>query len=545
MNEPFIINQFFVFLITIIGLWLGFWVLLANKKTRINQLFFLVTILIILWNIFAYLGFSSAEPEKAIMWYRFNSAIIFLFFLTTYFFTIYFPKKIQENKILTKIIIFLCSTFFFFSIFTGLIIKDVIIEDWGAEIVFGLLGDFVFKGLSILFIIIILYLLFKKYFVLEQKEKLKIQYVIVGIVIFGLFNTIFNIIFPLILGTVKYQHFGDFSAIFLLGFFAYSIVKHQLFEIRAVLTSLFVALITILLAIDLFLFTPEFWLQILKGLALIIFLFFGYFLVKSVLLEIKRREELESLTTELQVAYIKLNAANLKLQKLDQTKSEFISIASHQLRTPLTAIKGYISMIIDGTYGKLTEDFTKPMEKVYQSNERLIKLVNDLLNLSRLEAGKIKFEPSPCSLEKIIDGVVDELKINAQKKNLNLEIEKPLEKLPEIMVDENKVRQVLLNILDNAIKYTQQGGIVIKFQKRGSYQQIKISDTGEGMTKDEIEELFQAFSRTGAGNRLHFEGAGIGLYVAKKFVEMHQGEVWAESLGKSKGSTFYIKLPTK
>jgi signal transduction histidine kinase len=542
MNDFLIINQIFVFLIVTIGLWLGFWALFADRKNRLNQIFFIITLLIIFWNIFAYLGFSANESEKAVIWYRLNFGMVSLFFLAAYFFVIYFPKKITENNFLSKIVIFLTVISFFLSIFTDLIVKNTIIKEWGAEIVFGSLGFIPFKGFSALLIIIILYCLFKKYFILEKQEKLKIQYVLIGVLIFALFNTVFNIIFPLVLGTVKYQHFGDFSAIFLLGFFAYAIVKHQLFEIKVVLTSLLVGLIAILLAVDLFLFTPDLWIQIIKGFILIIFLFFGYYLIRSVLREIKRREELEDLTLKLQVSNVKLEATYKKLEKLDKAKSEFISITSHQLRTPLTAIKGYISMIIDGTYGELREEAKRPMENVYRSNERLIKLVNQLLNLSKLEAGKIQFEPKPCSLEKIVSEVIDELKINAEKKGLSLRMEKT-EDLPETLIDEDKLRQVLLNLLDNAIKYTQRGGVVIELKKRYNYQEIRISDTGEGMTGEEIKDLFQSFSRASAGTQLHIEGAGIGLYIAKKFIEMHQGKIWAESPGKGKGSTFYIQLP--
>jgi signal transduction histidine kinase len=145
----------------------------------------------------------------------------------------------------------------------------------------------------------------------------------------------------------------------------------------------------------------------------------------------------------------------------------------------------------------------------------------------------------------MISGVIEELKINAKKKGLYLKIIKPPEPLPKIMVDRDKLRQVILNIIDNAIKYTKKGGITIKIQSLKSKIQIIIQDTGEGMTKNEIKSLFQMFSRATAGTQLHTEGAGIGLYVAKRFIEMHNGRIWAESGGKGKGSTFYIELPIK
>jgi signal transduction histidine kinase len=259
-----------------------------------------------------------------------------------------------------------------------------------------------------------------------------------------------------------------------------------------------------------------------KFIIFLVFLYFGYLLIKSVILEIQRRQEIE---------------------KIDKAKSEFISIASHQLRTPLTAVKGYISMILDGTYGQLAEKQAKPLENVYQSNERLIRLVNDLLNLSRLDAGKIEFSPELISLEEMVSDIIEELRINAEKKGLYIKMVKPQEPLPKIMVDQDKLRQVILNIVDNAIKYTKEGGVTFELKKLDEQEEIKVSDTGEGMDEKELNSLFQMFSRATAGTQLHAEGAGLGLYVARQFIEMHEGKIWAESPGKSRGSTFYIQLP--
>jgi len=189
-----------------------------------------------------------------------------------------------------------------------------------------------------------------------------------------------------------------------------------------------------------------------------------------------------------------LKMALESLKKLDEAKSEFISIASHQLRTPLTAIKGYISMILEGSYGKIVEKARTPMENVYKSNERLIDLVNNLLSISRIESGKMEFEPEEASIEEVIDGVVFDMKINAEKKELYLKWEKCEPALPRILLDKDKMRQVILNLVDNAIKYTKKGGITIKCQTSNDKLQIVISDTGGGMTKEELAKIFESFS---------------------------------------------------
>jgi signal transduction histidine kinase len=202
-------------------------------------------------------------------------------------------------------------------------------------------------------------------------------------------------------------------------------------------------------------------------------------------------------------------------------------------------------MILEGSYGKVVERARIPMENVYKSNERLINLVNDLLSISRIESGKMEFKPEKASIEDVIDGVINDLKITAEKKKLYLKWEKPEPTIPHFLLDSDKMRQVILNLVDNAIKYTKKGGITIKCQMSDVKCQIVISDTGGGMTPDEIAKIFESFSRGTVGVKAYTEGAGLGLYIARKFVEMHGGKMWAESEGRDKGSAFNIELPVK
>ena len=240
-----------------------------------------------------------------------------------------------------------------------------------------------------------------------------------------------------------------------------------------------------------------------------------------------------------------LQAAYEDLKRLDRAKSEFISIASHQLRTPLAVIKGFISMVAGGTYGQIPRKAKKRMEDVYQSNERLIKLVDDLLSVSRIEAGKMELKPKRVSLEDIISSIVNELKPEAEEKALYLKWQKPKKPLPKISVDEDKVRQALFNVIDNAIRYTEEGGVTIELTSHNSSLLTKVSDTGVGLTKKELTYLFESFSRGKAGAQFWPEGIGLGLYITRRFLEMHNGKIWAESKGKGKGSTFFIELPVK
>ena len=265
---------------------------------------------------------------------------------------------------------------------------------------------------------------------------------------------------------------------------------------------------------------------------------FGILLIRSVRREVEQREELQGLTKQLEFA-------NRELKRLDKAKSEFISIASHQMRTPLTAIKGYMSLLREGTYGKLVQKMEKPIANVYASNERLIRLVNDLLSLSRLESGKLEIKWEPTRLEETIQSIVDELNIKAEQKKLKLVFVKPEKALPVFLLDEEKIRNVILNVIDNAIRYTDKGSITVRTRLFPGKLRILISDTGAGMTQDELQKLFQSFTRGSAGSKAWSEGSGLGLYIAKQFVEMHKGKIWAESEGIGKGSTFIIELPSQ
>ncbi len=529
------INQIFIFLTVGLGFWLGFWVYFADKKNKINQFFFLFTIAMVLYLSFGYLSHHSTQLSYALLWKKLFLASVALFIIFTYLFSVYFPRKGKRYLILDAIVLSTEISFFFLSIFTDLIIKDIELKEWGTNVVWGE-GKNILFGIMILFTFLIVGQIAKKYFTLSTKEKLQVQYFLIGTFVFALANIIFNMIFPAWRNTYEYHYFGDYSTIFLLGFTAYAIVKRELFDIKIVITSIFVSLIAILLTLDTLLFTEVFSIQILKGVALLIFLIFGHMLIKSVVAEVKRRKELE---------------------KLSRAKSEFISMASHQLRTPLTAIKGYSSLMLEGTYGKFNERQKKVFKNIFTSSERLIKIVNDLLSISKIELGKVILEKAPVKIEKLIDSVYQEMKPRAREKGLKFIWQKPKKPLPKINIDSLKIRQAIFNLIDNAIKYTEKGSITIKIQNLTSPKgksltsygagkiQIIISDTGRGFTKEEKNRIFELFVRGRAGIDTFVEGTGIGLNVARKFVELHGGKVQAESQGKGKGTTFYIELPVE
>ena len=519
-----LLETILVSVIVLASAFLGFSVYFKNKKELINRYFLIISLLSAIWISAAYLSefFILIDPPLTIFLSKITYASVIWWVIFLLFFVLVFPqkKKIISAKLFKGLFISVGIVLSSLILFTSLLVENIKIQPWGFDVVYGKIFP-LFATFATLLMIIALINFIESYIKVKGFQREQLKYFFLGFGIFLIALIFFNVGFLIFTGAEKYYRFGNYSAIFFLGFTAYAIAARQLFDIRVILSEILVGVIAIILFIQMMVAGPV-WLKILNGSVFILFCLFGYFLVKSVIREIELRQEVE---------------------KLSSAKSEFISIASHQLRTPLTTIKGYISMMLEKSYGQPPDKMEKPLENIYASNERLIKLVNDLLNLSRLEAGKIEFNPELTSLEELVSGIIKDLRINIEKKGLDIKIVKPSEPLPKIMLDQDKIRQVILNIVDNAVKYTREGGITIKLEKLNSEEQIKVSDTGEGMDEKEIQSLFRVFSRATAGIQLHTEGAGIGLYIARQFVEMHGGKIWAESPGKRKGSTFIVQLP--
>ncbi|HEX5797623.1 MAG TPA: ATP-binding protein [Candidatus Saccharimonadales bacterium] len=261
-----------------------------------------------------------------------------------------------------------------------------------------------------------------------------------------------------------------------------------------------------------------------------------------------RFEEIQQFNVTLQQrvsdATVKLQRTNKKLRELDETKDEFISMASHQLRTPLTSAKGYMSMVLEGDAGKLTKQQESLLNQAFVSSQRMVYLIADLLNVSRLKTGKFIIDAQPTDLAEVVEGETAQLVETAKSKKIEMKYEKP-KKLTKLMLDETKVRQVVMNFIDNAIYYTPSGGHVrIEVKEDEGHIYFTVKDDGLGVPREDQKHLFNKFYRAGNARKARPDGTGLGLFMAKKVVDAQGGSILFEST-EGKGSLFGFSFSKK
>jgi PAS domain S-box-containing protein len=234
------------------------------------------------------------------------------------------------------------------------------------------------------------------------------------------------------------------------------------------------------------------------------------------------------------------------IKQIDRMKTEFVSVASHQLRTPLTAIKLFTEMLMRGEVGDLLKEQKEYLDNIYQSTDRMVKLVNDLLNVTRIESGRLKIDPQPTNLSDFIKSIIAEAGPIAAIKKISIKYDMEDGEMPEIAIDRNLIQQVIHNLLTNAIRYTpaEKNSVDIALKKNKENYVISVSDYGIGIPPEAQGRIFEKFFRADNAVKTETEGTGLGLYVCKMIVESSGGKIWFESkIGK--GTVFYVSLPMK
>lgn len=329
--------------------------------------------------------------------------------------------------------------------------------------------------------------------------------------------------------------YGNYLVILFIVFMVYGVLKYKLLSGKVISTQIFSTAIILVFLFNI-LKASELIEWLINFLMFGLVIFFSGLTIRSVNEEVKARREVESLAKNLELA-------NDHLQELDQQKSEFVSLASHQLRGPLTAIKGYASMLLDNDFGEVKGDIRDAVDKIYKSTQDLVVVVGDYLDVSRIEQGRMQYDFSDFDLRDLIATIVTELRPNIERAKLSMDFDFDTTGEFRVHADQGKIKQVIGNIIDNAIKYCPTGGIHIWLaHKPNNKALISISDTGVGIHPDVLPRLFEKFTRAPDASKTNIMGTGLGLYVARKMIEAHNGKIWAESEGQGKGSSFFIEL---
>lgn len=387
--------------------------------------------------------------------------------------------------------------------------------------------------------VVIMTVLFVHRFVTSPKGsylRRQIPLLSIGMLLFlGIF-TVTNILGD-VTQVYEFNLIGPVGMALFLCLVTYMIVKFKIFNIKLIGAQALVIILWALVGSLLFV-AQSTTTRTVAGATLIFTTFAGYLLVRSVKKEVEQREQLEVLTKNLE-------RVNARLRELDKAKSEFVSIASHQLRSPLTAIRGYASMLTEGSYGKLPEKALESARRIEDSAKLMAMSVEDYLNISRIESGNMKYNLSDFNLYEMTDKLCDDLRPEALKKGLILLFRSDMKGRGIVHADIGKVNQIIHNLINNSIKYTPKGSVSVfvrdDLMKRRIY--VDITDTGIGMSQATMAKLFNKFTRADNANATNVSGTGLGLYVALKMAEAMGGTISCDSEGDGKGSTFTFELP--
>lgn len=330
---------------------------------------------------------------------------------------------------------------------------------------------------------------------------------------------------------------GLFGMPIFVAFLGYILVQYKTFQIKLLATEALMAAQLILLMSLLFVRSIEN-AQVIAIITILFFSILGTLLIKSVRSEVSQREQIQKLAASLE-------QSNVRLQVIDRQKSEFVSIASHQLRSPLTAIRGYAAMILDGSFGVTQPKITEAITRINESAKLMAFSIEDFLNVSRIESGNIKYECTDYNVREQAEHIVDDLRAEALRGGLLLLFKSDLKSQGIVHADIGKTQQIIHNLINNSLKYTKKGTVTVfvheNIKLRHLY--VEVIDTGIGMSKETIAALFQKFSRAKNANSININGTGLGLFVAREMAHGMSGDITAYSEGDGRGSHFVLTLP--
>lgn len=517
--------------VLLISIILGLYIYKRNKKSILNRIFGLITLFFSLWVLNIILQWIAIPNYYIYLSWKITGILeLPIFLLSIYFIDVFYGNS--DISKLKKIILSSIYIIVLILSFTNLNLTGYNFEK--CEGILGPLWYFIYgvEFISLLWITFTGFKYYEKGLKKSGEYGKKILLFTIGLVIFlGIFW--FSNAYAEVTSFYEMNLVGPIGMVIFLGLMTYLMIRYHTFNVKLFATEALVWGLIFLIGSQFF-FIKTNTNFVLNGVTFLGVIIFGQSLIKSVKVEIEQRKNLENLTN-------KLSQANDKLKDLDKLKTEFVSLASHQLRSPLTAIKGYASMLMEGDYGDMSKEAKDAIDRMYESSKNLTIVVEDLLDVTKIESGGMKYEMVTFDLSAVAEDEAKDFTVVAEKKGLKLTFEKDDSTYCTVNGDKEKLRQIIINFIDNSVKYTKEGEINISVRNKGDKVLFCVKDTGMGMTEEIKESLFHKFAR-GEGAKMNTTGTGLGLYLAKQIVEAHNGRVWVESDGPGLGSAFFMEL---
>lgn len=515
LNQP-ISFDFLGVLVAVVGIGvLSAIVFFRSKKSITSRSFFFFSFVTIFWGISNYFLYKFTDPAESLLALRLHIFLsiwhAYAFFQLAYVFP-YADKALPLwHRYFLLPLAFFSSTLllipFVFQEVSNLISVSEIADPGKSQgiILAGIVTfSFFLAGLAVLF---------KRIGQTKGDERRQVILMFTGMSLTAGLLLLFSFILPISFKNFDFVPYGALFIFPVIVFTAYAIYIVELFHVKNIFAGLFTFFLCTVSLIELVL-ADTLEQLLLRVLVFLLTLVIGIQLVKN--------------TFEIELA--------------NEQKSELMSFATHEIRTPITVMRGYAGMLLEGDRGSISKEVRDLLQKIMISGNDVITLLSQYLDKSKIELGQLEYVPTRFDIGQLVNEILATFQIHAEQKGIELTHEVSTSRSHFIYADQSKIKEVLTNIIDNSIKYTPTGSITISVKSEKGHVIVKVADTGVGIAKETIPTLFKEFSRADL-QKVNGLGSGIGLYLAKTFTEAQKGEVWVESEGKDKGAQFYIKFP--
>jgi signal transduction histidine kinase len=526
-------------LILIVGGFLSFSVgigfFLKRPDSTQVRAFSLFAIFIAFWILSIQLYFSSNDSSWSLLGGRLAFFFSALIAYACYRFGLVFPRRTYTFSVIVSVLVVfetiaLCAV----ALATDYIFSEVWLSQGDVKAAQGPMYYWFVAHLLILFSFGVAFIYYKTRR-LAGREKEQSAILLYGLVISIFFGVLTNVVLSRIFGIDGASRFGPAAAFPVMIGAGIAVAKHELFNVKIILAEILVTSVILVLVMAMYI-SPDFVTRGTVGLAALLTGVIGFLLIHHVRKEVDRSEQLAVLNRE-------LTAANAQLTEMDEIKNEFITMASHQLRTPISVVKGYLSLMLEGAYGVVPDAIKDKLQQIFSLNDRLVQMIDNMLNASRIEKRKIDYSMVKVDVVDVVRKVVEEMGIKAKEKSLTLAANHPPRPVMAF-IDEEKMLEVVSNLIDNAIKYTDEGevSVTVREDEGDGFVTVLVKDSGIGMSREEASRVFTKFFRAKEAV-IREPGTGLGLFICAKFVQGMGGQIGVVETAPNEGTTFAVRVP--